>query len=164
MTMECKKEVQFDELKKFIDEVSDKKGTLIGVLHKAQHLYGYLSDELIFFISKELNVPTSKIFGVISFYSFFTTKPRGENVVSICLGTACFVRGAEVILKEFERELKISVGETTQDNKFTLSALRCIGACGLAPVVMINDRVYGRVTPDQVVKILSDYMEEGKNE
>ena len=162
MTMECKKEVQFDELKKFIDEVSDKKGTLIGVLHKAQHLYGYLSDELIFFISEELNVPTSKIFGVISFYSFFTTKPRGENVVSICLGTACFVRGAEVILKEFERELKISVGETTPDNKFTLSALRCIGACGLAPVVMINDRVYGRVTPDQVVKILSDYIEEGK--
>ena len=159
--MDCTKEKQFDELKIFIESISDKRGALIAVLHKAQHLYGYLSNELIFFISEELDVPTSKIFGVISFYSFFTTTPRGENVVNICLGTACFVRGAELIAKEFERELGIKVGETSEDNRFTLSALRCIGACGLAPVVMINDRVFGRVTPDQVKNILKKYKEGG---
>lgn len=156
--------MKFNELKEFIEGISDKRGALIAVLHKAQNLYGYFSNELIFFISKELDVPTSKIFGVISFYSFFTTEPRGENVVNVCLGTACFVRGSEGILKEFERELNIKAGKTTEDNKFTLSTLRCIGACGLAPVVMINDRVFGQVSPGQVKSILKEYKEGVSNE
>ncbi len=146
----------FYELKSFIDGIEDKRGALISVLHKAQHLYSYLSDEVILFISETLDIPSSKIYGVISFYSYFTTKPRGQYVVNVCLGTACFVRGADAIMKEFEKELNLKSGETSQDMKYTLSGLRCIGACGLAPVVMINDKVYGRVEVDQVKKILAE--------
>jgi NADH-quinone oxidoreductase, E subunit len=147
----------FEELQIFIDSIEDKRGALIAVLHKAQHLYGYLSDDVIFYISDKLDIPSSKVYGVISFYSYFTTKQRGEYVINVCLGTACFVRGAEAIMKEFEKELNIKAGETSEDMKFTLSGLRCIGACGLAPVVMINDKVYGRVEADQIKKILEEY-------
>lgn len=149
----------FHELQSFIDSIEDKRGALIAVLHKAQHLYGYLSDEVILYISEKMDVPSSKTYGVISFYSYFTTTERGKNVVNVCLGTACFVRGADAIMKEFENELNIKVGETSEDMKFTLSGLRCIGACGLAPVVMINDKVYGRVEVDQVKKIIDEYRE-----
>lgn len=150
----------FLELQDYIDSIKDKRGALISVLHKAQSIFGYLSDEVILFVSEKLDLPTSKIYGVISFYSYFTTKPRGEKVVNICLGTACFVRGADAIMKEFERELNIHTGETTEDMKYTLSGLRCIGACGLAPVVMINDKVYGRVEVDQVQKIIDEMRDE----
>lgn len=149
----------FDALIDYIESIEDKRGALIAVLHKAQHLFGYLSDEVILFISDKLDIPSSKIYGVISFYSYFTTKQRGDNVVNVCLGTACFVRGADAIMKEFEKELNIKAGETSQDMKFTLSGLRCIGACGLAPVVMINDKVYGRVEVSQVKKIVEEYRE-----
>lgn len=149
----------FDALMDYIESIEDKRGALIAVLHKAQHLFGYLSDEVILFISDKLDIPSSKIYGVISFYSYFTTKQRGDNVVNVCLGTACFVRGADAIMKEFEKELNIKAGETSQDMKFTLSGLRCIGACGLAPVVMINDKVYGRVEVSQVKKIVEEYKE-----
>lgn len=157
MESNCNTQEKFDELQSFIDSIEDKRGALIAVLHKAQHLYGYLSDEVIFFISDKLDIPSSKIYGVISFYSYFTTKQRGQYVVNVCLGTACFVRGAEAIMKEFEKELNIKAGETSADMKFTLSGLRCIGACGLAPVVMINEKVYGRVEVDQVKKIIAEY-------
>ena len=146
----------FLELQDYIDSINDKRGALIAVLHKAQHIFGYLSDEVILFISERLDLPSSKVYGVISFYSYFTTKPRGENVINVCLGTACFVRGADAVMKEFERELQIHTGETTEDKKYTLSGLRCIGACGLAPVVMVNDKVYGRVEADQVKKIIAE--------
>lgn len=156
----CNTLEKFHELQNFIDGMNDKRGALIAVLHKAQHLYGYLSNELIFYISEKLNIPSSKVFGVISFYSYFTTEPRGKYVINVCLGTACFVRGADAIMKEFEKILKINAGETTKDKKFTLSGLRCIGACGLAPVVMVNDKVYGRVELNQVRKIVEEYQEE----
>jgi NADH-quinone oxidoreductase subunit E len=146
----------FLELQDYIDGIKDKRGALIAVLHKAQHIFGYLSDEVILFICEKLDLPSSKVYGVISFYSYFTTKPRGDNVINVCLGTACFVRGADAIMKEFERELKIHTGETSADKKYTLSGLRCIGACGLAPVVMINDKVYGKVEVDQVKKIIDE--------
>jgi NADH-quinone oxidoreductase subunit E len=146
----------FLELQNYIDSIKDKRGALIAVLHKAQHIFGYLSDEVILFICEKLDLPSSKVYGVISFYSYFTTKPRGEYVVNVCLGTACFVRGADAIMKEFERELNIHPGETTEDMKYTLSGLRCIGACGLAPVVMVNDKVYGRVEVEQVKKIIEE--------
>ena len=147
----------FEELQKFIDSIEDKRGALIAVLHRAQHLFGYLPDEVILYISEKMDIPSSKIYGVISFYSFFTMKERGKNVVNVCLGTACFVRGADAIMKEFEKELGIKAGETSEDRNFTLSGLRCIGACGLAPVVMINDKVYGRVEVDQVSQIVGEY-------
>lgn len=147
----------FIALQDYIDGIEDRRGALIAVLHKAQHIFGYLPDEVILFISEKLEIPSSKIFGVISFYSYFTTKKRGDNVINVCLGTACFVRGADAIMKELEKELNIKAGETSKDMKYTLSGLRCIGACGLAPVVMVNDKVYGRVEVNEVKKILAEY-------
>jgi len=152
----CNSSEKFNELESFINGLEDKRGALIAVLHKAQHLYGFLSDEVIYFVSEKMDIPTSKIYGVISFYSYFTTKQRGQYVINVCLGTACFVRGADAIMKEFEKQLDIKAGETSSDMKFTLTGLRCIGACGLAPVVMVNEKVYGRMEKEMVIKILEE--------
>ena len=160
MESKCDTQEKFKDLQKFIDSMEDRRGALIAVLHKAQHLYGYLSNDVIFFIAEKLEIPSAKVFGVISFYSYFTTEPRGKYVINVCLGTACFVRGADAIMREFEKILNIKAGETTEDKKFTLSGLRCIGACGLAPVVMVNDKVYGRVELSQVKSIIEEYQEE----
>jgi NADH-quinone oxidoreductase subunit E len=149
---------KFYELEKFINEMPDKQGALIEVLHKAQNIFGYLPEEVQRFVSKQLNIPVAKIFGVITFYSYFTTEPKGEHVISICMGTACFVKGAGEIVKEFEKQLGIKAGETTEDGKFTIDVLRCIGACGLAPVLTVNERVIGHVTTAaQVKNILKEY-------
>jgi len=147
----------FKELNEFIDSLSSKDGALIEVLHRAQHIFGYLPKEVQVFVADKLDLPVSKVYGVVTFYSFFTTEPRGKNVINVCMGTACFVRGSGDVLKEFEKELGIKSGQTTQDMKYTLGSLRCIGACGLAPVLTINDKVYGHCTPDQVKKILAEY-------
>lgn len=149
---------KYQELEDFINTLPDKKSALIEVLHKAQNIFGYLPKEVQLFIGEKLDIPASKIFGVITFYSYFTTEPRGEYVINICMGTACFVRGSAKVLSEFEKELGINMGETTDDGKFTIEVLRCVGACGLAPVVTINDRVYGHVVPEDVKKILSEYV------
>ncbi|MFA9396944.1 MAG: NAD(P)H-dependent oxidoreductase subunit E [Clostridiaceae bacterium] len=156
----CKNPVvdaKFEELETFINSLPSKDGALISVLHKAQEIFGYLPKEVQIFVAEKLGMPVSKVYGVITFYSFFTTEPRGEYVINVCLGTACFVRGAGPVLQEFEKELGIKVGETTPDNKFTVDTLRCVGACGLAPVVTVNNKVYGHVTPKDVKKILSEY-------
>ncbi len=146
------------ELEKFIDELSEKRGALIAVLHKAQSLFGYLPKEVQVFVGKKLGVPVSQVYGVVSFYSFFTMIPKGEHAISVCLGTACYVRGADKVLDAFKKELGIEVGETTADGKFSLDALRCVGACGLAPVVLVGDKVYGRIgSAEEVKKILSEY-------
>ncbi|NTW71460.1 MAG: NADH-quinone oxidoreductase subunit NuoE [Eubacteriaceae bacterium] len=150
---------KFDELEKFIDGIPDKKDALISVLHHAQHIFGFLPREVQAFISQKLNVPSSKIYGVITFYSYFTQVPKGKYSISVCLGTACFVRGADKILHEFESKLGIKVGQTTQDKKFSITGLRCVGACGLAPVIMVNEKVYGRLKPADVNKILVEYSE-----
>lgn len=156
----CKNETaekMYKDLGAYIDSLPTKEGSLIAVLHHAQELFGYLPKEVQTFVAKKLDLPVSKVYGVITFYSFFTTEPRGEFVVNVCLGTACFVRGAGAILQEFEKELGIRVQETTADNKFTINTLRCVGACGLAPVVTINNKVYGNVAKEDVKKILADY-------
>lgn len=150
-------QTSFDELETYISSLSEKKGALIPVLHKAQNLFGYLPKEVQLFICEKLDVPTSKIYGVVSFYSFFTMKPRGQFVINICTGTACFVRKADAVVKEFEKHLKVSVGETSKDGLYTLEALRCVGACGLAPVVIVNDKIYGHVEKKDVKKILAEY-------
>lgn len=150
---------KYRELEEFIDSLPEKKGELIRVLHKAQSIFGYLPEEVQQFVGKKMGVSTAKVFGVVSFYSYFTMVPRGKYDISVCLGTACYVRGAEKVLEEFKRQLKISINETTEDGKFSLNALRCVGACGLAPVVMVNEKVYGRVTPEMVKDILSEYTE-----
>jgi NADH-quinone oxidoreductase subunit E/NADP-reducing hydrogenase subunit HndA len=108
-------------------------------------------------IAKELNVSVAKVYGVVTFYSFFTMIPMGEHPISICMGTACYVRGAEQVLAEFKRQLSIEVGQSTADGKFSLNCLRCVGACGLAPVVMVGEKVYGRVSPQMVKQIISEY-------
>lgn len=150
---------RFKELSDFISSLKDKEGALIEVLHFAQDTYGYIGEETQEFIAKELNIPKSKVYGVISFYSYFTTEAKGENVISVCTGTACFVRGADEILEEFKKTLKINPGETTSDGKFTLNTLRCVGACGLAPVVSVGDKLYGRFKKEDVAKIIMEYSE-----
>ncbi|MCQ2306592.1 MAG: NADH-quinone oxidoreductase subunit NuoE [Bacteroidales bacterium] len=132
-------------------------GEVINVLHKVQGEYGYLSAEVQQVIAEELHIPVSRVYGIVSFYSFFTMVPKGKNPISVCLGTACYVRGAEKVLDELKRQLKIEVGGTTEDGNFSLNVLRCVGACGLAPVMMVGDKVYGRLTPDKVKEILAEY-------
>ena len=104
-----------------------------------------------------MEIPAAKVYGVVTFYSFFTMLPKGKHPISICTGTACYVRGAEKVLDEFKKELKVAVGETTDDGMFSISCLRCVGACGLAPVVMVGDKTYGRVAPEMVKDIIKEY-------
>jgi NADP-reducing hydrogenase subunit HndA len=148
---------QVQELVEVCRSFNNEPGELINVLHKAQGIFGYLPAEVQEIVAKELNVSTAKVYGVVTFYSFFSMIPKGQHPISICLGTACYVRGAEKVLDEFKRKLKVQVGETTPDGKFSLNCLRCVGACGLAPVVMVGDKTYGRVSPDGVQEILQEY-------
>ncbi|SEW42453.1 NADH-quinone oxidoreductase subunit NuoE family protein [[Clostridium] fimetarium] len=150
---------QYAELEEFINEIPDKTSSLIAVLHKAQEIFGYLPEDVQRFVAKKLNQPVSEVNGVVTFYSYFTETPTGKHVINVCMGTACFVKGSADILDEFERKLGIKVGETTPDGKYTLQVLRCVGACGLAPVVTVNDRVYGHFTKQMVVKTLDEYNE-----
>lgn len=150
----------YAELEAFIDALPEKRGALISVLHRAQAIFGYLPKEVQEFVGEKLNIPTAQVYGVVSFYSFFTMEPKGKHPISICLGTACYVRGADKILDLFKEELSIGVGETTPDGKFSLDALRCVGACGLAPVVLVGDKVYGRInTREQVKDIIAEYQD-----
>jgi NADH-quinone oxidoreductase subunit E/NADP-reducing hydrogenase subunit HndA len=148
---------KLQELKDVCKSFNNEKGELINVLHKAQGIFGYLPAEVQEVIAKELNVSVAHVYGVVTFYSFFTMTPKGEHPVSVCLGTACYVRGANKVLDEFKRNLNIQVGETSGDGKFSLSCLRCVGACGLAPVVLVGDKVYGRVSPEGVKDIIAEY-------
>lgn len=138
---------------RIIDEFKDH-GSLIQILHLVQGAYGYLPLEIQQLVAERLDVPLSEVYGVTSFYSFFTTKPRGEYTIRVCLGTACYVRGSGEILKRVSQILGVEVGDTTADRKFTLEVTRCIGACGLAPAMMINNEVVRQVNPDKVNRIL----------
>lgn len=153
---ECNKKL-FDELDSFINTISQSEDSLIQVLHHAQGIFGYLPKEVQLHVAKKLNVSPAKVYGVVSFYSYFTAEPKGEYKISVCLGTVCFVKGADKILAEFEKHLGIKSGETTSDLKFSLEGLRCVGACGLAPVVVVNGKVYGQVKVDQVKDIINEY-------
>ncbi|MGB4588586.1 MAG: NAD(P)H-dependent oxidoreductase subunit E [Clostridiaceae bacterium] len=144
------------ELDSFINEIKATESDLIAVLHRAQNIFGYISEDVLSHISKRTSVPKASIYGVVSFYSYFTTEPRGKNVINVCMGTACFVRGSEKILREVESQLRIKTGETTIDKMFTIDSLRCVGACGLAPVIMVNDKVYGRVETNDIARIISE--------
>ena len=139
------------------DKHGNKPGELINILHEAQSMHGYLPEEMQRIIARKLNIPASKVYGVVTFYSFFTMTPKGKHPISVCLGTACYVRGSEKLLVEIKRLLKIEVGETTPDGKFSLDCLRCVGACGLAPVVTIGEKVYGRLQPKDIQKILLEF-------
>jgi NADH-quinone oxidoreductase subunit E len=134
-----------------------RRGHLIEVLHKAQHIFGYLPDSVQTHIAEKMNLHHSDISGVISFYNYFTTTPKGKHKIAICMGTACFVKGADKILDEFEKHLKIKAGQVTSDKKFSIDIVRCIGACGLAPVITVGEKVYGKISKDDVKKILEEY-------
>ena len=129
-------------------------GELINILHETQNTLGYLPKEVQELVAKNLNIPVSRVNGVVSFYAFFTEKPKGKHPISVCMGTACYVRGSDKVLEEVKKVLGIEVGETTPDGVFSLDCLRCVGACGLAPVLTIAGKVYGNVDPKNIRKIL----------
>ena len=150
-------EAKVNFIKDVCKSYGNKPGEVINVLHKVQGEYGYLPAEVQELVAKELGIPVSRVYGIVSFYSFFTMTPKVEHPISVCLGTACYVRGAEKVLDELKRQLGIGVGEVTPDGKFSLTCLRCVGACGLAPVIEVGDKVYGRMTPDRVKDVLAEY-------
>ncbi len=137
-----------------------RKDTLIQVLHKAQGVFGFLPEEVQLHIADRFSISHAEVSGVISFYNYFTTTPKGKYRINVCLGTACYVNGAEKVLQEFERVLGIKAGQVTADGKFSIESLRCVGACGLAPVITINDKVYGKVQPGKAQEILEHYLVE----
>lgn len=153
---ECDK--LFSELDEYIAAEKNNPGVLINVLHKAQELFGYLSEEVQQHVATSLDVPLSQVYGVVTFYNFFTTKPKGKHQIKICLGTACYVKGADKVLERFKDALGVDMNEPTSDGEFSIHAVRCLGACSMAPVVLIGEQdYYGRVTPDEVTKILEKY-------
>ncbi|HOK63677.1 MAG TPA: NAD(P)H-dependent oxidoreductase subunit E [Soehngenia sp.] len=145
------------EYKNFLTSIKDTEGALMPALQKAQELFNYLSKEVLKIVSDELKIPLAEIYGVATFYSQFSFIPKGENQISVCLGTACYVKGAQVILEEFEKELGIKQGETTSDLKFSIGQARCLGDCSKAPVVMINSDIFPLVKKNDVKKILDNY-------
>ena len=153
----CKDQEKFQQLQAVIDAKKGTKGALMPVMQEAQAIFGYLPKEVQQFIADGLGVTLSEVYGVATFYAQFVLEPQGEHVIGVCLGTACYVKGSQAVLDRLAEELKVPVGKTTADGKFTLNATRCLGACGLAPVMMIGDEVYGRLTPDELPGILAKY-------
>ncbi|MDR2815491.1 MAG: NAD(P)H-dependent oxidoreductase subunit E [Proteiniphilum sp.] len=148
---------KIEKINSICDAFGNDPGELINVLHEAQHAFGYIPAEIQDIVAHNLHMPVSQVYGVVTFYTFFSMTPKGEHPVSVCTGTACYVRGAERVLEEFRKELQLEVGETTPDGRFSLNCLRCVGACGLAPVVLVGEKVYGRVSPDGVKAIIEEY-------
>ena len=147
----------YAQITNIIDLYKGKKGSLIQVLHLAQKIYGYLPLELQEFIAKNMDIPISEVAGVVSFYSIFSAVPRGKHTIRVCLGTACYVRGGKRVVEHLQQKLGIDLGKTTEDGLFTLEVARCIGSCGLAPAVMIDEKVYKQVNVNKLDSILSDY-------
>jgi len=151
---ECNCNKKDENLVKIVEEYKHDKSNLIQVLNGVQEYYGYIPKDAMIYISEEMNIPVAEIYGVVTFYSRFSLKPKGKYNICVCQGTACFVKGAERILDKVKQELGIEVGETTEDGKFSLEPTRCLGACGLAPVFTINGEVYGNATVEKVKKVL----------
>ena len=156
----------YEKLDAYIDTLdiqerdARRKEDLIRALHEAQSIVGYLPEEIQVHVANRFFIHHAEVSGVISFYNYFTTQPKGQYRVNICMGTACYVKGADKVLQEFERILGIKEGEVTNDRSFSIENLRCVGACGLAPVVMINEKVYGKMTPERVQEVLETYFVE----
>jgi NADP-reducing hydrogenase subunit HndA len=150
-------EEQKEQLLAVIDRLKDQPGCLMPICQQAQQIYGYLPEEVQNYIAKELDIPVSDIYGVATFYAQFNLEPKGKYIISVCMGTACYVKCSQQVLDKLEEVLEVPAGRTTKDGLFTLNATRCLGACGLAPVIMVNDDVYGRLTPDQVAGVIEKY-------
>lgn len=153
------KENEFKQLKEYIDSLKGTQGMLMPALHKAQQIFGYLPIEVQKFISEETGIPMAEIYGVSTFYTQFSIEPKGKHKIGVCLGTACYVKGSQLVLDKLSKTLDVKVGSTTEDNLFTLEATRCLGCCGLAPVMMIDDEVYGKVDPKNIPEIIEKYKE-----
>lgn len=145
------------QLDQVVSAYAGKKGGLVPVLQKVQEIYGYLPRQVMVRVAAGLDLPLSQVYGVATFYAQFHLKPRGKNIIRVCQGTACHVRGAGEILERVKAELGVEAGETTEDRRFTLEPVACIGACGLAPVMMINDETHGRLTPERIPQLLDNY-------
>ncbi|MFY9173944.1 MAG: NAD(P)H-dependent oxidoreductase subunit E [Peptococcia bacterium] len=151
MTCQCQcsseKDDRFCLVDRVVERYEGQEGSLIPILHEIQEEIGYLPEDVQAYVAEKMNTTLSEVYGVVSFYALFNTEPKGKYKINVCMGTACYVKGSGQILSEFEKELGIKVGETTEDGLFTLEGCRCIGACGLAPVLTINDDVHGRLVP-----------------
>ena len=150
---------QEEQLVSYIKEMKDVQGNLIPIMQKAQEIYGYLPIEVQTIIAREMDIPLEKVYGISTFYAMFTLEPKGKYQIAVCLGTACYVKGSGDVYAKLEKVLGLQGGGCTPDGKFSLEACRCLGACGLAPVMMINGEVYGRLTPDQIPGILAKYQD-----
>jgi len=162
MVKQCKhcdlsEKEKFSLLKQAVENYEAKESNLIQILHMAQAIFGYLPENVLKLIAEEMNLPLSKVSGVVSFYSLFSTQPKGKHTIKVCLGTACYVRGGTKIVDKIKELLDIEVGETTDDMNFSLEVMRCIGACGLAPAIAIDETVYKRVNPNKLRQILAQY-------
>jgi NADH:ubiquinone oxidoreductase subunit E len=155
--IELDEKEQFKLLTETIEKYGADEKNLIQILHMAQAIFGYLPEKVLKFIASEMDMPYSKITGVVSFYSLFSTQPKGKHTINVCLGTACYVRGGAKIVEKIKGILDIDVGETTEDRNFSLQVMRCMGACGLAPVISIDNTVYKRVNPNKIRQILAKY-------
>lgn len=150
-------ESMYQDLQKVFDKYRNVKGSLIPLLQEAQEIFGYLPGDVMKKISQEIGVPFSKTFGVATFYSQFHLKPRGRNIIRMCQGTACHVRGAAKVFDAVSQDLGVERNETTEDQRYTLETVACLGACGLAPVMMVNNDTHGRLSPDNAVKVVKNY-------
>ncbi|MDK2896151.1 MAG: NADH-quinone oxidoreductase subunit [Candidatus Atribacteria bacterium] len=150
-------EEQKEELKSLLQSFKGKKGALIQALHAAQNFVGYLPPPVLKLVAQELDFPLSEVYGVVTFYHFFSMKPRGKHLIQVCLGTACYVRGGQEILSRLQRDLEIELGEVSKDGLYSLEVMRCAGACGLAPVVKVDNDVHKRVNPAQITDIIRSY-------
>ena len=148
---------KLEKIAEVIAKYEAKPSNLIMILHASQGIYGYLPYEVQKFIADKMNLPVAEVSGVVTFYSFFSTKPKGKHTILVCMGTACYVRGGKKLVEGIQKSLSVNVADTTEDGKFTLSVARCIGACGLAPALMIDDTVYKSVNPNRLESILSKY-------
>lgn len=153
-------QAKYRKLDAFVRSCEDPKEDVIRILHEAQTIFGFLPKEVQLYVARAVDLPAAKINGIVSFYSYFSEKPSGKYKVSICMGTACFVRGAAAVLKELRTELKVNEDGMSEDGLFSLREVRCLGACGLAPVLTVNDKIYGHVDPKDVKGLLKQYREE----
>lgn len=158
----CGNKAENKELNEILCKFEKDKSNLIQILNQIQEMFGYISEESQKAVSEYLNIPMAEVYGVITFYSRFTLKPKGKYNIAVCLGTACFVKGSEKVLDKVKEILKIDVGQTTEDGLFSIEATRCVGACGLAPVFTVNDEVYGKATPEMVESVINRIKDEEK--
>lgn len=154
------KEEKMDDLNKFMDECLTKEhpeSYLIAIMHRAQGIWGYLDKNVMNEVSQKMNIPSSHIWGVATFYHYFNLRPKGKHIISVCTGTACYIKGADKIMKAITDELGIKKGETTEDKMFSICDTRCLGACGIAPLIMIDDKIYGKLNPAKAIELINSF-------